>query len=162
MSPNDSLPGNENTWRYVSLITLTLQNAILGLSMRYARTRPGDLFLSSTGNSQLLIIPHLQCPLFSPAVLMAECVKLATCLVLVFLEEGKNVLRWKSVLHSTIVKQPMDTLKVCVPSLVYIVQNNLLYVSASHLDAATYQVSDSSRRKLLSNNRRTESSTPTR
>lgn len=42
-------PGNENTWRYVSLITLTLQNAILGLSMRYARTRPGDLFLSSTG-----------------------------------------------------------------------------------------------------------------
>lgn len=72
---------------------------------------------------------------------MAEVVKLLTCLVLVFLEEGKNVLRWKSVLHATIVKQPMDTLKVCVPSLVYIIQNNLLYVSASHLDAATYQVS---------------------
>lgn len=72
---------------------------------------------------------------------MAEVVKLGTCLVLVFLEEGKNVLRWKNALHSTIVKQPMDTLKVCVPSLVYIVQNNLLYVSASHLDAATYQVS---------------------
>lgn len=72
---------------------------------------------------------------------MSECVKLGTCLVLVFLEEGKNFLRWKSVLHSTIVKQPMDTLKVCVPSLVYIIQNNLLYVSASHLDAATYQVS---------------------
>lgn len=71
---------------------------------------------------------------------MSEFVKLLTCLVLVFLEEGKNILRWKSVLHSTIVKQPMDTLKVCVPSLVYIVQNNLLYVSASHLDAATYQV----------------------
>lgn len=47
-SPSSFL-GNENTWRYVSLITLTLQNAILGLSMRYARTRPGDLFLSSTG-----------------------------------------------------------------------------------------------------------------
>lgn len=59
MSPNDSLPGNENTWRYVSLITLTLQNAILGLSMRYARTRPGDLFLSSTGNSQLLSSSHI-------------------------------------------------------------------------------------------------------
>lgn len=34
----------------------------------------------------------------------------------------------------------MDTIKVCVPSFVYIIQNNLLYVSASHLDAATYQV----------------------
>lgn len=44
---------NKNTLKYVSLITLTLQNAILGLSMRYARTR-GDAdnrFYSSTGRS---------------------------------------------------------------------------------------------------------------
>lgn len=40
---------NANHLKYISLITLTLQNAILGLSMRYARTRPGDIFLSSTG-----------------------------------------------------------------------------------------------------------------
>lgn len=73
---------------------------------------------------------------------MAEVVKLVTCLFLVFAEEGKSLTRWKDALHSTIVKQPMDTLKVCVPSLVYIIQNNLLYVSASHLDAATYQVRD--------------------
>ena len=31
-----------------SLITLTGQNAVLGLSMRYARTRPGDMFISTT------------------------------------------------------------------------------------------------------------------
>ncbi|KAJ8976112.1 hypothetical protein NQ317_019377 [Molorchus minor] len=31
-----------------SLVTLTVQNALLGLSMRYARTREGDMFLSST------------------------------------------------------------------------------------------------------------------
>ncbi|GAB0099405.1 UDP-N-acetylglucosamine transporter [Sergentomyia squamirostris] len=116
------ISGNENTLKYVSLITLTLQNAILGLSMRYSRTRDGDLFLSST------------------AVVMSEVVKLLTCLVLVFLEEGKDLTRFKGALHRTIVKQPIDTLKVCVPSVVYIVQNNLLYVSASHLDAATYQV----------------------
>lgn len=35
--------------KYISLVTLTVQNAALGLSMRYARIRPGDLFLSSTG-----------------------------------------------------------------------------------------------------------------
>ncbi|XP_067007501.2 UDP-N-acetylglucosamine transporter isoform X2 [Anabrus simplex] len=107
--------------KYLSLVTLTLQNAILGLSMRYARTRSGDMFLSST------------------AVVMSEVVKLFTCLGLVYMEEG----HWKKcvqALHDTIIKQPIDTLKVCVPSLVYIIQNNLLYVSASHLDAATYQV----------------------
>ena len=31
-----------------SLVTLTGQNAVLGLSMRYARTRPGDMFISTT------------------------------------------------------------------------------------------------------------------
>ncbi|KAH8386689.1 hypothetical protein KR093_001965 [Drosophila rubida] len=113
---------NANTLKYISLLTLTLQNAILGLSMRYARTRPGDIFLSST------------------AVLMAEFAKLITCLVLVFNEEGKDAQRFVRSLHKTIIANPLDTLKVCVPSLVYIVQNNLLYVSASHLDAATYQV----------------------
>ncbi|XP_017009283.2 UDP-N-acetylglucosamine transporter isoform X2 [Drosophila takahashii] len=113
---------NANTLKYISLLTLTLQNAILGLSMRYARTRPGDIFLSST------------------AVLMAEFAKLITCLFLVFNEEGKDAQKFVRSLHKTIIANPMDTLKVCVPSLVYIVQNNLLYVSASHLDAATYQV----------------------
>lgn len=70
---------------------------------------------------------------------MSEVVKLITCLILVFLEE-KEFTKFRNALHKTIIKQPLDTLKVCVPSLVYIIQNNLLYVSASHLDAATYQV----------------------
>lgn len=113
---------NINTLKYVSLITLTLQNAILGLSMRYARTRPGEIFVSST------------------AVLMSEVVKLITCLIVVFYEEGKNYTNFLQSLHKTIIQNPLDTLKVCVPSFVYIIQNNLLYVSASHLDAATYQV----------------------
>lgn len=73
------------------------------------------------------------------AVLMAEVVKLVTCLIIVFIEEG-SYKKFVNSLNSTIVRQPMDTLKVCVPSLVYILQNNLLYVSASNLDAATYQV----------------------
>ncbi|KZC10623.1 UDP-galactose translocator [Dufourea novaeangliae] len=89
--------------------------------MRYARIRSGDMFLSST------------------AVFMAEIVKLLTCLVLVFYEEG-NFVKFCNSLYLNIIKQPIDTLKVCVPSLLYIIQNNLLYVSASNLDAATHQV----------------------
>ncbi|XP_015114511.1 UDP-galactose translocator [Diachasma alloeum] len=112
---------NAQTLKYISLVTLTLQNALVGLSMRYARTRSGDMFLAST------------------AVVMSEVVKCVTCLILVFLEEG-NLRKFINSLHSTIIKEPVDTLKVCVPSFVYLVQNNLLYVSASNLDAATYQV----------------------
>ncbi|KAF5294636.1 hypothetical protein FQA39_LY02768 [Lamprigera yunnana] len=109
------------TLKYVSLVTLTVQNALLGLSMRYARTRHGDMFLSST------------------AVLMAEVVKLTTCLSIIYVQSG-GVVQLIHEIDKYIVKQPVDTLKICVPSFVYVLQNNLLYVSASHLDAATYQV----------------------
>lgn len=77
---------------------------------------------------------------FSLAVLMSELVKLLTCLWLVFREEGRTVAKLKEAVNSQIIKQPYDTLKVCVPSMIYVIQNNLLYVAASHLDAATYQV----------------------
>lgn len=117
----ESQQRSAQTLKYISLITLTLQNALVGLSMRYARTRSGDMFLSST------------------AVVMAEVVKLLTCLILVLVEEG-NFPKFVDALKSTIIKQPVDTLKVSVPSLLYVVQNNLLYISASNLDAATYQV----------------------
>ena len=77
-----------------SLVTLTGQNAMLGLSMRYARTRPGDMFISTT------------------AVFMAELVKLVTCLGLVWNDEDRSVGKWWSALDRTIIKQPMDTVKV--------------------------------------------------
>lgn len=110
------------TLKLVTLVTLTLQNAMVALSMRYARTRPGDMFVAST------------------AVVMAEQVKLVVCLALVYRTESISWKHFVSTLNNTIVKQPIDTLKVCIPSLVYLIQNNLLYVSTSNLDAATYQV----------------------
>lgn len=85
------------------------------------------------------------------AVFMSELVKLFTCLILVFYEEGKDVHKFGSALHTTIIKNPIDTLKICVPSLCYVIQNNLLYVSASHLDAATYQVDISRIFRLFTN-----------
>lgn len=119
MAPN---AGHNSSLKVIALVTLTLQNAIVALSMRYARTRPGDMFIAST------------------AVVMAELVKLLVCLVLVYCNESVSWKHFISLLNNTIVKQPMDTLKVCIPSLVYLIQNNLLYVSTSNLDAATYQV----------------------
>lgn len=70
---------------------------------------------------------------------MSEVVKLGTCLAIVYIQTG-GLRQLFEALRDTIIRQPVDTFKICVPSLVYIIQNNLLYVSASHLDAATYQV----------------------
>jgi len=56
--------------RCTSLVVLTLQNAVLILIMRYARTRPGDMFYSST------------------AVVAAELLKTIGCLFIILLEEG--------------------------------------------------------------------------
>ncbi|XP_025418803.1 UDP-N-acetylglucosamine transporter-like isoform X1 [Sipha flava] len=117
-----SIQQKRNSLKLIALVTLTLQNAIVALSMRYARTRAGDMFIAST------------------AVFMAEPVKLIVCLVLVYRTESISWKHFISILDKTIIKQPMDTLKVCIPSLVYVIQNNLLYVSTSNLDAATYQV----------------------
>jgi len=51
-------------------VVLTLQNASLILIMRYARTRPGDMFYSTT------------------AVVMAEVFKTVGCLLIIFSQEG--------------------------------------------------------------------------
>merc|ERR1711972_1315458 len=48
--------------------------------------------------------------------------------------------RWWNTLYQTIWINKMDTVKVMVPSAVYLIQNNLLYVAASNLDVATYQI----------------------
>ena len=39
-----------------------------------------------------------------------------------------------------IFQKPIETLKVSVPSMVYYVQNNLLIIGATHLDATTSQI----------------------
>lgn len=116
-----STSSNKQLLKYVSLVTLTFQNASLTLFMRAARTQK-ELFISST------------------AVIMSETLKLLTCLIMVYREEGYNVNRAWKVVQKTVVNDPMDTLKVAVPAIVYYVQNNLIYLAATHLDAATTQV----------------------
>lgn len=107
--------------KYISLVVLVVQNASQVLVMRYVRTRPQEMFLSTV------------------AVFVTEIVKLITCFFLVSIEE-RSVIRCTKMVYRQIFWQPIDTLKVCVPAIIYVVQNNLLYVAVSNLEAAIYMV----------------------
>ncbi|VDK58256.1 unnamed protein product [Anisakis simplex] len=112
---------SETAIKYISLIVLVLQNASQVLVMRYVRTRPREMFLSTV------------------AVLVTEIVKLLTCFAIVCFEE-MSVIKCLRLMVKQIIMQPIDTLKVCVPATIYVLQNNLLYVAVSNLPAATYMV----------------------
>ena len=107
--------------RYISLVSLTLQNVVSILLLRYVRTTPGPRFVNST------------------AVVCSEVQKTFLSILLVINEEGSLSAGLK-VIYQKICKQPYDTFKTGIPALLYTLQNNLLFVSISNLDAATFQV----------------------
>ncbi|KAJ8011267.1 hypothetical protein DPEC_G00056380 [Dallia pectoralis] len=110
--------------KHLSLGVLVLQTTSLVLTMRYSRTLPGDgpRYLAST------------------AVVSAEVLKIITCLLLVSKDHGFSMRALNRVLKDEILNKPLDTLKLAIPAGIYTLQNNLLYVALSNLDAATYQV----------------------
>lgn len=114
--------GRNSNIKYASLFFLVLQNASLILTMRYTRTIPGDQYFTST------------------AVVFCEAVKMLTCIFIILAQLRGNVLELARYLMQNIVLQPMDTLKMAVPSFIYMIQNNLLFIAVSNLSAATFQV----------------------
>uniref|UniRef100_A0A3Q3MUQ6 Solute carrier family 35 member A3a n=1 Tax=Labrus bergylta TaxID=56723 RepID=A0A3Q3MUQ6_9LABR len=110
--------------KYLSLGVLVFQTTSLVLTMRYSRT------LQAEGPRYLA----------SSAVVVAEVMKIFTCVLLVFKEHKYSVRALNSVLRQEIAHKPIETLKLAIPSGIYTLQNNLLYVALSNLDAATYQV----------------------
>ena len=114
--------GSPRHLKYLSLVLLTLQNAALMVVMRYVRVRPGDMFVSST------------------AVVMSEVLKVSACLLIIWFEQGRTIRAWLAHLNENILQQKADCVRVSVPAFVYMLQNNLLYVAASHLEVATFQV----------------------
>ncbi|XP_072223060.1 UDP-galactose translocator [Leuresthes tenuis] len=108
--------------KYISLAVLVVQNASLILSIRYVRTLPGDRFFTTS------------------AVVMAEVLKVLTCLLIILLQKRFNLKETFLFLLDSILFQYKDTLKLAVPSLIYTLQNNLQYIAISNLPAATFQV----------------------
>ncbi|XP_061926554.1 solute carrier family 35 member A3b isoform X1 [Entelurus aequoreus] len=110
--------------KYLSLGVLVLQTTSLVLTMRYSRTLKDD------GPRYLA----------SSAVVSTEVIKILVCTVLVYIENNFSAQAMKQLLKEEFVSRPRETLKLAIPALIYTLQNNLLYVALSNLDAATYQV----------------------
>ncbi|CAH8858550.1 unnamed protein product [Trichobilharzia szidati] len=106
----------------VALISLVLQNAAVVLVTRYSRARQGDMYYSTT------------------AVVMSELVKLLVCFFLVYMEANYSFTAFINNLKENIWKDPWDCVLISVPGLVYTIQNNLLFVGYSNLDAVSFQI----------------------
>ena len=107
--------------KYASLLVLTVQNAVLILSMRYSRTLSGSMYITTT------------------AVVISETIKMLTCLTIIFFQKS-SFTEYCHHLYDSIVVNWQDTLKMSIPAIVYAFQNNLQYVAVSNLDAAVFQV----------------------
>jgi len=110
--------------KYAALFLLVAQMVGLVLLMRYSRTARD---------------PNQPLYLASTAVFVMEVMKLVICFLVIAYQAG-NVAQFLADLKLHILQSPYEILKLCVPSLLYTVQNNLLYLALTNLDAATYQV----------------------
>nr|XP_031863462.1 uncharacterized protein CI109_001338 [Kwoniella shandongensis]KAA5530534.1 hypothetical protein CI109_001338 [Kwoniella shandongensis] len=140
--------------KWISLVTLALQNAFLTIIMHYSRisTSPNKTYSAAS------------------AVLLNELLKGSISVVIalkridnemnatsapppVYYEKGdskdharRSSYKLPSLLHpsrltalSTALFSP-DCYKLSVPAILYVIQNNLQYIAASNLDVATFQV----------------------
>ncbi|CAF1027943.1 unnamed protein product [Rotaria sp. Silwood1] len=108
--------------KWISLIALVLQTTSLVLLLRYSKTIKTEQYLSST------------------AIVTAEIIKGLICIFLVWLESDRSMNRLFRVIKQEIYAKPYDTSKLAIPSGLYAIQNNLLFIALSYLNAATYQV----------------------
>ena len=108
--------------KYIWLALLAIQNAALTLTSSYATNRKGPAFLKGS------------------VVVMSEVVKLVMSLIMIFYAEGFSVRAFLGSIKENIIDQPMDCLKVAIPSAVYFLQNILLLYAVSNLPATVYQV----------------------
>lgn len=122
-SKREESPSRFNSlMRYGTLIILVLQTTATVLLLRYSRTWPGRPYLAST------------------AVMLNECCKFSVCVFSLYAQRGFSVRRSWRAFREEILGRPFETVKLVVPSGLYCLQNNLLFIALTNLDAATYQV----------------------
>ncbi|KAJ8659225.1 hypothetical protein O0I10_004939 [Lichtheimia ornata] len=125
MATATAAAASTNDVKYLVLLLLIVQNSALNLVMRYTRAS----------------VPSDQQYLASTAVFMNECVKLVVCFgALYTMTCRRSFSRLVKLLHHEFITQWPFAVKTAVPAIIYLIQNNLQYVAATHLDVATFAV----------------------
>ncbi|TPX56175.1 hypothetical protein PhCBS80983_g04723 [Powellomyces hirtus] len=111
--------------KWVSLVTLVVQNSALALVMSYSRHKRD---------------PSQPAYLVSTAVVMSEFIKLAVCVAVYARDEAAIGRLSMQTFLTDMFGRDSHWKKMTVPAVLYFVQNNLQYVAVQYLDPATFQV----------------------
>mmetsp|Transcript_37298 Transcript_37298/g.111719 ORF Transcript_37298/g.111719 Transcript_37298/m.111719 type:complete len:414 (-) Transcript_37298:732-1973(-) len=112
---------SSGSFKLLLLILMVLQNSTTVLVGRHTR--------SSASKDDLYVVNHL--------IIVTELGKLTLAAIFEHFHTSGRL--WHSV-KENIIDRPMDALKIVIPSLLYLVQNSLLYVALSNLSAPLFQV----------------------
>ncbi|VDM40107.1 unnamed protein product [Toxocara canis] len=107
-------------YKYVGIVLLTLQQASMPLMVRGSRYRNESEVFSTTVN-----------------VFMMEIIKITVCATVIIVTE-KSIMKFIMQCKTSIMDDAIETAKVCVPAVIYTLQNNLYYIALSHLEATTF------------------------
>ena len=110
---------------FVCCNLFTFQTTVSVLAIRYTRKQ-------NEGEEEVYIGTTL--------VLLAEIIKFLFCLMLLFVQKSGSIRQTFNVLSNEVFFKPNETFKLAIPSSLYSLQNNLVLLALSWLDAATFQV----------------------
>ena len=110
--------------RWIILFVLVVQTSVTVLLFRYSLTGPdrSEPYLPTT------------------VVFVTECVKYIFSLSLLLMQQRCSLGKAVGVYWDEILMKPRQTSLLGVPAFLYTLQNNLLILALTNLDAATYQV----------------------
>ncbi|KAK9916031.1 hypothetical protein WJX75_007578 [Coccomyxa subellipsoidea] len=110
----------------LSMALLIFQGTALSLTLRFSRTREGTQYLASV------------------AVVWTELIKLLVCMVAQMVECGRTAGQRGLAFRGEMVHQAEEILgrswPMLVPAALFVMQQVLVIVAASHLDAVTFQI----------------------
>lgn len=112
---------DSNHIKYASLIVLAIKNAAFVLISRYSKALVEETYITSV------------------MICISEIVKLITSFLLLCLELKSIRQAWKHV-RTIVLGNFTGTLVVSLPAFLYVIQNNLVFLAISNLDAPTFQI----------------------